>query len=1295
IHFLPGHQILKIDSATAFTYHLDSDDPDMGFRTMFLTTFGTEVKFYNYHEEILMLKKLEDGRKSMSFGNNFTQIAYADTFVDYKGDLIKKRFMFTFEAGKNGKQLYHEIEIDPILDILRIRSTRVWKVTGEFMKTIQNNGHIYILLCDHENEINIYEFAADKYRNFDPWFIHKFKLEETPLEIEIFTSHFDQNLLITMPNEARIYKIKGNRFDHLQTLKPEIPITKFENIVPIKMKGCGLHEILLAVQGTDAYPYVWNGYNESYSMIEGIAVPTDIFWSQAVSFANQENSGEVVVPGKSSVLTMHLYGHLEELQNPVIVLYDQVHNHLEKIEEEFLHQQGEINKTIHAIDHSITESSNINGTITINGSVEFLEDLHTHDIDAPRITIDESIAGENITNEEYLRRLTQLKMDSDELYSTVINLENVLSDAVPKNISEGKIIGSKIIKGGNVNISHLDVGDLDVILALQNEEEFPLQEKVEKLVRKDFPGIVKGRKTFPEFVTLFRLETDFLDDIPVSDLVTNDGEESIAGAVFEKGLFVKGNLSFSENATAAGKNPNQIVCATNRIHRLGRCRFNSTLRVPGNLMVQSGIVDGVQMDDLAHKTLKKNSQSVLDMLLNITQFIIVEGNIRTESIMGVNFTEFLDHVVLKNKPSNISGHLTYEADVNIQGNLIVNGLINNKQFPVDYPLVNDTHIDFGNKTFGLLEVDDVNVKGFVDEKKTEEFLTKTTNQTVNDTKVFDCGIDVYGDLDVGSGIIDGLNMSNLHLINERNFSDIKTIVFKRNLKVESLNFTGNLNGADFKEVIDDLVFCDEKKVLIDSVKTFNNLAVRATEFYSTVNNEKVSEFITTNIAQTINGQITFSEVTHFRSLDVNGMVDGVDIDLLYGNALYLDKSDQVVTGKIMFSDNITMISLKVHQEINDIDFNRAVTISGDQQIDTPQNFTNANFENLYITNIKLGEPALIDGVDIDDFLKRRLTTIGAQSVQGNIVIECPVNGSTLHSEQINGYDLDDLVNNVVVHNANVTINSDIIFSSMEVLGQIKTKNKGGANGFSLAEVASNAFSLDGSENNMEYAHFEYLEISDLSINGLVDGVNIEDLINDAVFDDDYTDITVTGNKSFTSGMHAQRNIEALTVNGLNYSSNLLLNRGEQIITGEYTFNNMTIMKNVFLNGSFNEITMEEFEDDATERENLIFNDEVVLTGPSIINWIDVIGLFNNFNLYDVYNDAVCDDTSEISGKIIFDVPPEFSNLNIENLNGVYFESVLSDAVFKNSDACMFEDDIKIDGVITVSNINVNETNIEV
>lgn len=88
------------------------------------------------------------------------------------------------------------------------------------------------------------------------------------------------------------------------------------------------------------------------------------------------------------------------------------------------------------------------------------------------------------------------------------------------------------------------------------------------LHRRNDSRKITGTKTFLNTLEVETLETEHLDDVPVSDLVTTSSSQTIAGASFS--TLVADTIELTEGSTVAGIDLSEDVVPLSGGKRLGK-----------------------------------------------------------------------------------------------------------------------------------------------------------------------------------------------------------------------------------------------------------------------------------------------------------------------------------------------------------------------------------------------------------------------------------------------------------------------------------------------------------------------------------------------------------------------------------------------------------------------------------------------------------------------------------------------------------------------------------------------------
>lgn len=555
------------------------------------------------------------------------------------------------------------------------------------------------------------------------------------------------------------------------------------------------------------------------------------------------------------------------------------------------------------------------------------------------------------------------------------------------------------------------------------------------------------------------------------------------------------------------------------IHVPDQCIFGSGALVRGNVEVLSSIVSNMNVTHLFEDSLRVSGGSVSGTLL-------FNGNLSVEhleagAIMGVNTTEFMSTTVFINRPATLEGVLSVPLQVTVENDMLIRGLVNGEPFPGNDFLLRttSTSLNFGSKSFHNVSFGTVSLLpgAKVDGLDTSSLVTLDTPQNITGRKVFTQGIEVLGDLDIDMKRIDGVNLDNLNasLSNSSHLEDLMIdLVFEQPVQVPALSYSGNLNGLDLLEIADDIVYDDEPLAVLSGLKLFTGgeLEITSADFESTFNGHRFEDIVTTSSTSTITGKTTFEDHVIFNSIQVNGTVDGVNLDHFVNSSLYLDKSKQLVTGKKTFKDLLFAEDLNVTGIVSGIDFTRVFTKTGNQTFTAPQSFSYANFSDVETHQIDLSEGFTVNGIDISKLNDIRVSLKNHTEHFGELIINNTV--SVLNSfvaDTINGYNIWRLKEDIVTDIGSSEIFSDLIFNDLHILGPVTTEGKVGASGLNISKIDRNAVSLASNNTMTGSATWSDIDLrGDITVEGLVNTLNLQVLSENTVFKYVNTSQNITG-----------------------------------------------------------------------------------------------------------------------------------------------------------------------------------------
>ncbi|XP_071539560.1 uncharacterized protein [Panulirus ornatus] len=1104
---------------------------------------------------------------------------------------------------------------------------------------------------------------------------------------------FENYLVLVTPTVARLYLHSGMYYQAVQNLTPGHGLSYFHAFIPLSIPSWRGKSVLLTGVGTRLVAYVWNGATQKVHVTYETDLPVAIKdWNTGFGHAEsnlKHGSNFVFISGETGSLTLEVKAKLEDLPDPVTLQNQALQVVIDALEEEYLRQQNVIELAQNRLDFSIEGQNTIIGNIVIVNGIKVNGTLDTEVLDAQNILLEQVDPAGEVTHQSYQEHISSLGYYDgvlDTLNSTLRSLHLRLDDAVPSSGSTRLITGVKSVVEGGLDITTLTTTHLTVRQPLDVfGNPFPLDDILGGIIRRNDTRVIAGRKTFLKPLEVVDLYPEYLDDIPVSDIVTTSGSQTIAGAAFASGL-VADTISVTPGGTVAGIDLSEEAVLLYEDATLGNCVFKDDLYV-NEMTAVSGLVDGVNIEYLQTNALTTHGGTILGSLVFTNSLKI--HTLEAKSIMGVNTAHFMSTTVFRNQPAVMSGSLVVPS-VDIKEDLFVEGTINGNRFPQDYPLQTDTTINFGAKKFANVYFGSVAVgpNFLVDGLPLDKLVTLHTPQVITGGKVFAQGVFIEGDLDVTSKLIDGVNLDELNAsLSYMNTSDWKfDVIFEKDVHAPSIAFGGKLNGLDWNYLANDIVYDDETSVTISSVKTFKaGLTITDAIFKNTFNGESFSNLVTTSSDEIITGEKAFLNDVTFGSLTVD-LLAGIDLETLVESAVYLNRDGQVVRGKKTFTNTLATKVLDITENIRNVDFHNVVTKSTDQVFTAPQSLRFAAFNDLEVKSIDMIPGATVNTVDISLLNSKHVSLTsnsyhsGVLTVEGPVVVEGPLSVGT-----INGYDLYFLTQNLVLNDESSVITGDVTFLAMTVNGPITTSNSVGANGLNISDIDYHAVKLAGNTEMTGGATWGDLFFNgDVEVGGLVNGIDLRKLNEDIVYKDSNNIQIITGKKTFEAGLTVQGDIEALTVNGIDLRKSLLTRHTDQTISAPYTFVDVETKGFVEIRGLFNEVNLTRLTSQGLLGAGETIYGNVTFFGEVSTDHLRLQGSFNGINTKRRMAQAVrIQDTDVIiSGKKNFlSNMTTFRNLNVRSLNNIPFNNYLQHVVLRDSNSNL-TGSIVVEGVVT-------------
>ncbi|XP_063885132.1 uncharacterized protein LOC135113643 [Scylla paramamosain] len=1261
---------------------ISSQDGSLHFNVL-AVAHGRSINFFSHSSSGVSLQWLG----SMTLQQEVTHLAFGTTFTDHDEATVENAFLVIFSRGTTDQQ-FNEIIVSSMAPTFTVGPPVKWQAKGQSMRAHQGDGYVLVLVHDH-NYINIFALQEDKWMTRH--MIHKHTFKGTFHSWLAFRINFETYVALAARRHIVFYR--WNRveaeFEQFNTIYMDGAMSSIEGLVAVNVESCR-EEVSVVVVGHGkhvavfALQYNFTTSTHTFVMEFTGSLQATLDWSIVAHHLTGTSRLVALEASRHEVVVVRVQAMASDVEHPIGSQQDVLNSAMDYIKNENARQQAIIAAAESRLAKSVLFSNTVSADVTITGSITISGVLSTGRLSAERLVFPNTDLQHGVTHLEYLQHINTARPGLDlsqSLLQDIQAIENALIFAVPASGPNRTIEGVKtIVVNRQLVINSLVVEHLSVGQLLDGSgAHFPLNATLSAVVRGDQTGvIIRGKKTFLSRLSVQHLHTPFLDDIPTSDLVTLSGRQSIAGAVFARGLWAQ-EVKLRAGGTLGGVDLSRVVLL-GQAAVLGKVTFASHEFVARSVHVVSGVVGGVDLTRLYNHSLLVTGGQFAGSLLFTTDLNVQD--LVAGVMMGVDMARLAESIVFRDEDAVLAGKLHFTQMVTVEGHMTTKS-INGRQFPGDYavktgssPLMFTNEVSFNHVTFGEVSF---GPQGVVDSIAPHRFLTRTTDQTVTGRKVFSAGVDIIGHLDITTKLLDNVNLDALFSRNRRPSSlpaDMTfNLIFKGDVRMQRLFTQGTVNGVDLSGLAEDLVYRDEEQVRITGRKVFlKGLTLTNARFQGGFNGMDLSSLVTTDSDVVINGVFTFARDVFFRSLVVRH-VNGIDLNALLSSALHLNKAGQVIRGRKVFLKKVVVASLVIEGTIRGIDFSKFVTKSGNQTLTAPQVFKTANFAFLRAQNIHMSQGIKINGINLSELARRRVPLREPVSHTATLTIEGLLElagGASIGI--LNGANLEELLNTVVTDEGDFTIDGQVSLSSLRVLGSVTTQGSVGGSGISLRNVAQNGIKL--SANNQITGHLSFSQVEvrgEVAVGGLVEGVHLQHLHEDAVYNDVQNLQTITGPKMFDAGFTVRGKINARTVNGVDLAQSLLTRTTDQVITGPVTFRRVAALKKVFLHGKFNNFDLKALAQETIMRgrNEEIVTEDITFTGRVTVRNLVLRGVLQGpqgtVDIVAHLADAVrLQDTAiTITGKKVFTAGLSFGNLHVEILNSRKLDRFLALAVTRN------------------------------
>ncbi|KAG1663794.1 hypothetical protein GQR58_020203 [Nymphon striatum] len=976
-----------------------------------------------------------------------------------------------------------------------------------------------------------------------------------------------------------------------------------------------------------------------------------------VTDKNQTVTPEVIITGSVEVSNM------SEIRNLIVSTESSTLSNISTrdILKDLNKTGSDLMKALDEFENVVLKSPNQ----TINGTVEYLEEIVALILDSEKITNDVTL------NEEKISRIIDktLKVVGSQTITNTLTLNNVI---VNNNLNV-----KLSLNGYNPEdlIHNNESQTLSGVFTIENYVDF-INLKLEKLngVRPEdlalgeVVQVINGAKTFETILTSNIIVNQNTNSRDLSEfaskVVTLNGNHTITGSYIIENLFVDGNIhlegliSHEINVTDLSEN---IVDKTSGQKINGHIIFEDTLRVTGNITATE--INGVAIEELITLNTKQN---ISGDLVFVDKVVVLKN-------LGVDFVNKISPLtwVRRNEDFEIIAPKTFKQSIHIEGSIIMDDLITIDT--VDPSALKSCVaprkdlVNFaGHMNLTSLQVSgdvkfiqDANAVNITDIK--QSFWRKSVFQTISVSVLTSLTANFDS---ITAEEVNGYSLEEDYVHILGNETIIGHVEFGEEVYVETdveISINSTVNKYDISELAKNAIMKDGPSQEVVGPVYIQNLTVIDGDVIvvSTVNGFNISEglmdkgsdqnitslLIFTNKSRTVD---LYVERIYLNELGGRGGINGVNIPDLYYRTVPVYKPTRVITGKTF--TKLVVQDLDLYGTIGGINCTEfrenVVTLSTHQNVGGQKNFTGDNiFE-------KLVSIELLNNIKFTDYVKKVInktedtTVTGRKSIAGNVHVYGNIYMKA--KKMVNNIDLSEF-EKLIMFKDKFQVVSGVIWFNTEILEIEHLNSHGALDGIYPDDVAliNRDTVLDG-----QIIFTSILVVDEnLTVKGLVHNCDLYYLYTNAVMLTGVNSQTIDGSKMFDElNVQEPGHIVMLrnkTVNGEDISKlsyKALKIDGIQNGTGTYEFSSLRV-KDLRLNGTLNKKDLTFFLHDAVLRDKnqtinskKHFNEKVFFKKVSVQRNISVHYTVNNVYIDKLSDETVLKDSNKyIFGKKILNV----------------------------------------------------------
>lgn len=1114
-------------------------------------------------------------------------------------------------------------------------------------------GHGYIAVAN-PRQCDVYKLDkhAQSNRLFDSITAPRADL----MDLEYFRLGFHNYLAASGRTEQYLYIWKSGEFGLTQTFNGSNISQLYSSMLPT----CRDDVILFLIGDTKTEIYVYDGRDEKFTLFKADIPPNFLISPNSVTSFTYKNKVEIIFQSSGNLMAFVIETSLKPLRNPFLVAGENVSNYMKRIQKMLEDQANQVQNIKNVLKNAVRTTGDQHIT-----AVQKLDNLHANKEAAVNLarTIFVEWNNTDLTLEQYKIGTDNLEKSVTELEKSIEEIEKVIPDVVRLD-KDAEITGSKTFLG-DVTGSAIEAYAVN----LETAAGINVPQLQNELYRLDKPQQIKGTLSFEQPLTIDgNLEVEkTVNNIDISRdvMTTNTKQTSLASMIFKKKVVVQGDLNLSGKLNDI--DISEEVVTLNGHHNItGKKNFlNGIVAVDVNTI----LLDGININEVYDQALTKSGEQEITGTKTFNGGLIT-NNIKLNGLLnGHNVQELADSIVRVDQPALITGHKTFLEDVHMQSTLTVDGLVNRLKIPDDLFLTDVSQNVTGAKNFsGTVTAYNVIVEGTVDDLIIpDDIVTLSKDEEILSDLYFADGISVEDDITV-HGLVDGVNIADLvkqgMKLNETNTFQEATFLGPVTI-TGNLTVGGTVNNINLDDVINDIVFKDEKDIVIKSEKFFNKVKADTVNLERMINGYNILvDFMKVHGNQNITGSKLFKKPVIFKSLNIkDGMLGHLNVTQLFEHRLTLEIEDEV-DKNVEFVDHVIVEgNLMVHGTVGGLKIPEDIVLKNSVTPISNKIFANKVAVDNLIVNGNAAISGQFGGIDLQEFYNDRVTLSGEQDIHGDVWLgNCSAETIEL-SGSINGINIVEFASNVMSKTKDQEVLAEKTFRG-EIIADGPITTEEGINGVNLAEMNKRAFKLHTDNYVTEPLEFEDAIVMDISISGLINGLNFTHLAEDSLKKKGFQ--RVTGINTFEAGFRVDGNIDAQTINDLFLPRDILLKSPPQNITGQFTIQSLNVDGNVHVEGLVNGLDLSEIAPQIirTDQESIIESDVTFLEPIHVSENVEVTGDVNGVDLKLITENILLKKGEQVitGNKIIKGNVTIRGNIDVDYINGFNWKAFLADVV---------------------------------